>query len=137
MPTVVNRLKGTLSIGTTTPVDMEAQITEAGSPQTTTRDSAVTVLTGDVVQAPATYSWELSGVVLLDFTIKGGVFEKIRAMQGTEQPFTFAPAGPTGGTFSGTCIIDGFDTPVQKSGGNLTSAFKWPCQGAVTYTPPP
>jgi hypothetical protein len=137
MPTIVDRLKGTLSIGTATPIDMTAQITEAGTPQTVTRDSPVTVLTGDVVQAAATYSWELSGTILLDYSVKAGIFEKIHAIQGTLQPFTFFPVGPTGGSFTGTVMIDGFDTPVQKSGGNLTAGFKWPVQGAATYTPPP
>ena len=62
MPTVVNKLRGTLKLGdTATGVAMEAQVSQIGTPQTVTRDAPVTVLTGDVIQAGATYSWSLTG----------------------------------------------------------------------------
>jgi hypothetical protein len=137
MATVVNALKGTLSIGTTTPIELEAQLTEVGVPATITRDAAVTVLTGDVVQSAATTSHELAGTMLLDLSVKGGIYEQLNALVGTTQTFSFFPVGPTGGSFTGSCVIDPFDTPVMKSGGNIASGFKWPVQGAATYTPPP
>lgn len=136
MATIANRLRGTLKIGTTPGTQIEAQVSEIGTPQTVTRDSPVTVLTGDVIQAAATYSWELSGTMLLDLSSAAGAYYVLRNMQGTEQPFTFLPVGSPGPTFAGTVIIDGFDTPVQKAGGLLTSSFKWPVQGQMTVTPP-
>jgi hypothetical protein len=138
MPTVVNKLKGTLHLGPVAPggTDMEAQISEVGAPQSVSRDAAVTVLTGDTVQSSATYSWELSGQMLLDLSDPAGIFYAVQAMQGTEQPFTFMPIGPTGPTFDGICIVDGFSWAVQKAGSMATATFAWPCQGAVTITPP-
>jgi hypothetical protein len=138
MATIANRLLGTLSVGTTPGVQIEAQVSEAGTPQTVTRDSPLTVLTGDVIQSQATYSWELSGTLLLDLSSPGtsGIYYQLHAMQGSEQPFEFLPVGAAGPTYSGTVIIDGFDTPVQKAGGLLTSSFKWPVQGQMTLTPP-
>ena len=137
MATTVSKLEGTLSIGTTpTPIHLEAQISEIGTPQTVTRDSAVTVLTGDVIQAQATYSWELAGTFLMDWADPAGAYYSLWNVQGTEQPFTFTPIGATGPTYAGVCIIDGFDTPVQKAGSLAQSSFKWPVQGRPTMTPP-
>jgi hypothetical protein len=138
MATIVNKLKGTLHLGPVDPagVDMEAQISEVGAPQSVSRDSPVTVLTGDTVQSSATYSWELSGSMLLDLSDPAGIFYAVQGMQGTEQPFTFLPIGIDGPTISGICIVDGFSWPVQKAGSMATSTFAWPCQGPVTITPP-
>jgi hypothetical protein len=138
MATLVSKLKGTLKIGTTPGVQLEPQVAEIGTPQTVTRDSPQTVLTGDVVQSQATYSWELSGTLLLDLTAPAatGIYYQLQAMQGTEQAFTYLPVGTPGPTFAGVCIIDGFDTPVQKAGSLISSSFKWPVQGKVTITPP-
>lgn len=134
--TVADKLQGTLMLGTTPGVQVEAQISEIGTPQTVTRDSPQTVLTGDVIQSQATYSWELSGTMLLDLSDAAGSYYAIRNWQGTEQPFTFLPLGTLGPTWTGVVIIDGFDTPVLKAGALITSTFKWPIQGQVTVTPP-
>jgi len=135
--TVADKLKGTLKIGDqTTGVEVEAQVSEVGMPLTVTRDSPLTVLTGDVIQAQATYSRELSGTMLLDLTAAGGVYYTLRGWQGTEQPFTFLPVGATGPTITGVVIVDGFDWAVQKAGGMLQSGFKWPVQGTPVETPP-
>lgn len=136
MATVANKLKGTLKVGPTAGIPLEAQVSEVGTPQTVTRDSAVTVLTGDVIQAPATYSWELAGSMLLDLSTAAGSYYSVRAMTGTEQPFTFQPIGAAGPTFAGTVMVDGFDTPPIKAGALIVSTFKWPIQGQMTVTPP-
>jgi hypothetical protein len=134
--TIVNKLKGTLSIGTTTPVQIEAQVSAIGVPQTVTRDSPVTVLTGDVVQASATYSWTMTGSMILDLSDPAGAYYSIRAMQGTEQAVEFLPIGATGPTMSGTVIVDGFSTEELAAGAIVVSKFSWPFQGAMTVTPP-
>jgi hypothetical protein len=115
---------------------MEAQISNIGVPQTVTRDSPVTVLTGDVVQASATYSWALTGSALLDLSDPDGVFYFVTAHQGEQMPFEFLPIGATGPTFSGTVIVDGWDTEELAAGAMLTSKFTWPMQGQRTVTPP-
>jgi hypothetical protein len=137
MATTVNKMIGTLSIGTTTPVNIEAQVSKIGTPQTVTRDAPVTVLTGDVVTSAATYSWALSGEMLLDLSNKTGAYYSIRAMMGQTQPFTFHPIGTTGPTITGNCIIDGFDTEELNAGAIAVSKFAWPVQGQITVTPPP
>lgn len=137
MPTVVNKLRGTLKLGdASTGVAMEAQVSQIGTPQTVTRDAAVTVLTGDVVQSSATYSWSLTGQVLLDLSDPDGVYYFVHANQGTEMPFTFLPIGAGGPTFAGTCIVDGWDTEELAAGAIMQSKFTWPLQGQMTITPP-
>jgi hypothetical protein len=137
MPTVVNKLLGTLQLGdTTTGMAMEAQVSQVGTPQTVTRDSPVTVLTGDVVQASATYSWALTGQVLLDLSDPAGVFYFVNEHQGEQMPFEFMPIGATGPTIAGTCIVDGWDTEVINAGSIAQSKFTWPIQGQRTITPP-
>jgi hypothetical protein len=137
--TVVQKLKGTLLLGTATPptgCPMEAQVTKVGIPQTVTRDSPVTVLTGDLIQAAATYSWSLTGEALLDLSNKTGMFYFVRTNQGTQMPFTFCPVGSTNGpTITGTVIVDGWDTEELSSGSNMISKFTWPIQGQITVTP--
>jgi hypothetical protein len=135
--TTVNKLVGTLTIGTGTPQSIEAQVSKVGTPQTVTRDSPVTVLTGDVVQVAATYSWSLSGEMLLDLSNKTGAYYALRALQGTTQTFTFKPTGTTGPTITGSCIIDGFNTEELNAGALISSKFAWPVQGQITVTPPP
>ena len=96
MPTVVDRLIGTLKLGdTSTGVSMEAQVTQVGTPQTVTRDAAVTVLTGDIIQSSATYSNALTGQVLLDLSDPDGIFYFVVANQGQQVPFTLCPIGAT------------------------------------------
>jgi hypothetical protein len=140
MATVVNKLKGTLLLGTTPPttgVQMEMQVTKVGFPQTVTRDSPVTVLTGDLIQAAATYSWSLSGEALLDLSNKAGVFYFVRANQGTQMAFSFLPIGAAAGpTITGTVIVDGWSTEEIAAGSNIVSKFVWPIQGQITITPP-
>ena len=102
MPTTVNKLLGTLKLGdTATGMAMEAQVAQVGTPQTVTRDSPVTVLTGDVVQASATYSWALTGQALLDLSDPDGVFYFVNENQGQQMPFTFLPIGAAGPTDRG------------------------------------
>ena len=137
MPTTVNKLLGTLKLGdTATGMSMEAQVSQVGTPQTVTRDSPVTVLTGDVVQASATYSWALTGQALLDLSDPGGVYYFVHDHQGQQMPFTFLPIGPPGPTFTGTVIVDGFDTEELAAGALISSKFTWPLQGQITITPP-
>jgi hypothetical protein len=138
MATVVQKLKGTLMLGTsppTTGIAMEAQVTKIGFPQTVTRDSPVTVLTGDLIQAAATYSWSLTGEALLDMSNKTGMFYFVRTNQGTQMPFTFCPVGAVNGpTITGTVIVDGWDTEELSAGSNIISKFSWPIQGQITVT---
>jgi hypothetical protein len=137
MATVVNKLLGTLKLGdASTGMAMEAQVSQVGVPQTVTRDSPVTVLTGDVVQAAATYSWTLTGQALLDLSDSGGVFYFVTEHQGEQMPFSFQPIGATGPTFAGTVIVDGWDTEELAAGAIVQSKFTWPLQGARTVTPP-
>jgi hypothetical protein len=138
MPTVINKLVGTLKLGdTATGIAMEAQVAQVGTPQTVTRDSPVTVLTGDVVQAAATYSWALTGQALLDLSDASGVFYFVNTNQGQEMPFEFLPIGAAGPTITGTCIVDGWDTEQLAAGSIVQSKFTWPIQGQRTVTPPP
>jgi hypothetical protein len=137
MPTVINKLVGTLQLGdVTTGMAMEAQVSQIGTPQTVTRDSPVTVLTGDVVQASATYSWALDGVAVLDLSDPSGIFYFVNTNQGQELPFTFLPIGATGPTITGTCIVDGWDTETLAAGSIVQSKFTWPIQGQRTVAPP-
>ena len=138
MPTVTDRLIGTLKLGdTSTGVAMEAQVIQIGTPQTVTRDAAVTVLTGDIIQSSATYSYAITGTVLLDLSDPDGIFYYVHTNQGTELPFTFCPIGPTAGpTFTGTVIVDGWDFEAVNAGSNAQSKFTWPIQGKMTITPP-
>jgi len=137
MPTTVAKLKGTLHLGdVSTGKSVEAQVSGIGTPQTVTRDSAVTVLTGDVVQAAATYSWALTGTMLLDFTDPNGVYYWVQQHQGTQQAFSFLPAGASGPTITGTVIVDGWNTEELASGALISSKFAWPCQGQITIAPP-
>jgi hypothetical protein len=135
--TVVNRLKGTLKLGdVTTGKALEAQVTKVGVPQTVTRDSPVTVLTGDVVTAAATYSWALTGEALLDMSVPAGIYYFVRQNQGAQLPFTFNPVGtPNGPTITGTVIVDGWSTEELAAGANVISKFNWPIQGQITVTP--
>jgi hypothetical protein len=138
MPTVVNKLKGTFKLGdTSTGQAMEAQVSAIGTPQTVTRDSPVTVLTGDVVQAAATYSWTISGTVVLDLSDPDGVYYFVQQNLGAEMPFEFVPIGATGPTVTGTCIVDGWNTEEINAGSIIISKFAWPIQGQITITPPP
>jgi hypothetical protein len=137
MPTIINKLRGTLKLGdTATGVQMEAQVSHVGNPQTVTRDAAVTVLTGDVVQAPATYSSSLTGTVLLDLTDPAGVYYYVLNAKGTELPFEFLPIGDTGPTITGVVIVDGWDSEELAAGSIVQSKFAWPVQGQATITPP-
>lgn len=135
MPTTVAKLKGTLSLGST-PKQVEAQVSNIGTPQTVTRDSAVTVLTGDVVQAAATYSWSLTGTMLLDLSDPAGVYYWVNQRQGQQVPFSFLPAGAAGPTITGTVILDGWNTEELAAGALITSKFAWPCQGQINVAPP-
>jgi hypothetical protein len=117
-------------------MDLSDQVTAVGTPQTVTRDSAQTVLSGLVVQVPGTYSWELTGSMLLDYDNATGLFLYVWGLLGTEQPFDFAPIGAAGVTFSGTCIVDGFELGEVNAGATATSKFTWPVQGLMTATPP-
>jgi hypothetical protein len=137
VPTTVSKLKGTLHLGDAVAgVDAEAQVSAIGTPQTVTRDSPLTVLTGDVVQAGATYSWSLTGTMVLDWTDPAGVFYWVHTNQGTEQPFTFEPVGTTGPTIAGNVVVDGWNLEELNSGALVVSKFTWPVQGQVTITPP-
>lgn len=138
MPTTVSKLKGTLHLGpaATGGVDAEAQVSAIGTPQTVTRDSPLTVLTGDVVQAGATYSWSLVGTMVLDWTDPQGVFYWVHTNQGTDQPFSFVPVGVTGPTIAGTVVVDGWNLEELNSGATVVSKFTWPIQGQLTITPP-
>ena len=137
MTTSVNKLKGTLRLGPTGTggISCEAQVSHIGTPQAVTRDSPLTVLTGDVVQAAATYSWQLTGQMILDYNDPAGVFYWARANQGTTQQFTFVPSTP-GPTISGVCIVDGWNTEELAAGAIVTSKFAWPIQGQITVAPP-
>jgi hypothetical protein len=137
MATIVNKLKGTLKLGdATTGMAMEAQVSHVGFPQTVTRDAPVVVLTGDQVQASATYSWSLTGEVLLDLSDPSGVFYFVQQHQGEEMPFEFLPIGAAGPTFAGTVIVDGWSSEELAAGAILSSKFAWPLQGQLTTTPP-
>lgn len=137
MPTTVNKLKGTLHLGdTTTGKAMEAQVSTIGTPQTVTRDSPVVVLTGDMVQASAIYSWSLVGTVLADLSDPQGVFYYVQQHQGQQVPFTFQPIGASGPSFAGTVILDGWSTEELNAGSIVLSKFTWPLQGQLTTTPP-
>ena len=136
MPTIANKLKGTLKLGATTGKQCEAQVSHIGTPQTVTRDAAVTVLTGDVVQAGATYSWSLTGTMILDLTDPTGVFYWVHDNQGTEQPFEFQPAEDLGPTISGVCVVDGWNLEELAAGAIISSKFAFPIQGQITITPP-
>lgn len=139
MPTVVNKLLGTLKLGTgtgATTAQLEAQVSNIGLPQTVTRDSPVTVLTGDVVQASATYSWALTGSALLDLSEPDGIFYFVNDHQGELMPFEFLPIGAPGPTYAGTVILDGWDTEELAAGAMIVSKFTWPLQGQRTLTPP-
>ena len=136
MPTIVNKLIGTLKLGdTATGVAMEAQVSQIGTPQTVTRDAAVTVLTGDVIQAGATYSWALTGQALLDLSDPDGVFYFVNANQGQQLPFSFLPIGAAGPTIAGTVIVDGWDTEELAAGAIVQSKFTWPMQGPAVDNP--
>ena len=139
MPTTVNKLVGTLKLGdTATGKQMEAQVAQVGTPQTVTRDAAVTVLTGDVIQASATYSWALTGQVLLDLS------DPHRRVLFREHP-----PGPADAVrvpahrrhrpaISGTVIVDGWDT--RRAGRRVDrprAKFTWPMQGSRTSPRPP
>jgi hypothetical protein len=139
MPTEVHKLIGTLHIGPPSPggVDLSDQITAIGYPQTATRDAPVTVLTGDIIQTPAIYSWQLTGTLLLDLMDTTGAYEFIVSQVGAELPFSFFPIGATGPEISGTFINDGLGTEEINSGSLVTSKFTWPIQGQVTRTPAP
>jgi hypothetical protein len=137
VPTKVSKLKGTFHLGdTTTGVDLEAQLSNIGTPQGVNRDSPITVLTGDVVQASATYSWSITGTIVLDWEDPLGAFYWVHTNQGTEQPFEFSPVGATGPTITGTCIVDGWNLEELASGAIAVSKFTWPIQGQITITPP-
>lgn len=137
MPTIVSQLKGTLKLGdTATGKAMEAQVSAIGIPQNVTRDSAVTVLTGDVVQSAASYSWSLQGTAILDLSDPSGVFYFVNEHQGEQMPFEFAPIGATGPTITGTVIVDGWSMDELNAGAIVTSKFVWPVQGQATFTPP-
>ena len=137
MPTISSKLKGTFHLGDAlTGVDCEAQISHIGTPQTVTRDAAVTVLTGDVVQAGASYSWALTGTALLDWTDAAGMFYWVHTNQGTNQAFTFAPIGDEGPEFAGMCVIDGWNLEELAAGSIVSSKFAFPIQGQLTITPP-
>ena len=97
MPTITANLRGTLHLGdVASGMDCEAQVSNIGVPQTVTRDSPVTVLTGDVVQAAATYSWSLSGTMVIDYADPTGVYYWVHDNQGSEQAFLFSPSGADG-----------------------------------------
>jgi hypothetical protein len=137
MPTAVTKLKGTFHLGDDLAgIDLEAQLSDIGVPQTVTRDAPVTVLSGDTVVAPATRSYAITGTVLLDLADPAGVYYFVLGVQGTEQPFSFAPIGPTGPTITGTCSVDGWDTQELPAGSLVQSKFTWPVQGDITTTPP-
>ena len=137
MATIVNKLLGTFKLGdTATGVAMEAQISNIGVPQTVTRDAPVTVLTGDTVQASANYSNSITGSVLLDLSDPAGAYYFVNTHQGEEMAFEFLPIGPTGPSFSGMCIVDGWSTEELAAGAIITSKFAWPIQGDMTVTPP-
>jgi hypothetical protein len=137
MATIISKLLGTFQLGdTTTGMAMEAQVSSIGVPQSVTRDSPITVLTGDIVQAAASYSWSVTGTVVLDLTDASGIFYFVHANQGTQMPFTFTPIGDTGPTIAGTCIVDGWDTEELNAGAIVVSKFTWPVQGQITITPP-
>jgi hypothetical protein len=133
--TVINKVKGTLKLGATQ--QMEAQVSAIGVPQTVTRDSPVTVLTGDLVQAAAIYSWALTGSVVLDYSDPNGVYYFVQTNQGAQMPFTFLPSGATGPTYTGTVIVDGWSTEELNSGAIAISKFNWPIQGKVVVAAPP
>lgn len=138
MPTIVDKLLGTLKLGdTTTGMAMEAQVSKVGVPQNVTRDAAVTVLTGDVVQASATYSWSLTGEAVLDMSDAAGIYYFVNDNQGSQLPFEFLPIGAAGPTITGTCIVDGWTTEELNAGAIVISKFVWPIQGQITRTPPP
>jgi hypothetical protein len=138
VPTEVHKLKGTLLLGSAPPagVQAEAQVSHIGVPQTVTRDSPLTVLTGDVVQSSATYSWQLTGQIVLDYSDPAGVFYWAHDNQGTEQPFSFTPSGAAGPTITGTCVVDGWNMEELAAGSLVISKFTWPVQGQITITAP-
>jgi hypothetical protein len=137
MPTTMNKLKGTLHLGdTANGVDMEAQVSHVGVPQTVTRDAPVTVLTGDLITPAATYSWQLVGTALLDLSDPAGVFYYVNENQGAELPFSFMPTGAAGPTITGTVVDDGWSMDELAAGSVVTAKFTWPIQGKATFTPP-
>ena len=137
MPTVVNKLIGTLKLGDTSAgVAMEAQITQVGLPQTVTRDSPVVVLTGDLIQAQAIYSNSVQGTVLIDWSDPDGIVYYVQTNKGQLMPFEFLPIGPTGPTYTGTLINDGFDFQEIAAGSNAIAKFVWPIQGQMTMSAP-
>src|SRR5215471_6371471 len=137
MATTANKLKGTLLLGASgSGKQVEAQVSHIGTPQTVTRDSPLTVLTGDVIQAAGTYAWSLTGQMVLDLSDPNGVYYWVQQRQGSLQPFTFLPVANSGPTIAGSCILDGWNTEELAAGALIVSKFTWPVQGAITVTAP-
>jgi hypothetical protein len=137
MPTVANKLLGTLMLGPTgTGMQLEAQISTIGVPQTITRDSPVLVLTGDLIVATAVRSYQVTGTALLDLADPSGVYYYIQTNIDQLLPFEFLPIGATGPTWTGTLIDDGWNTEELAAGALIISKFAWPVQGHPTITPP-
>jgi hypothetical protein len=137
MPTIATKLLGTLKLGdTTTGMQLEAQITNLGVPQTITRDAPQLVLTGDLIVATAVRSYQITGSALLDLTDPAGIYYYVQENIDQTLPFEFLPIGPTGPTWTGNLIDDGWTTDELAAGALVISKFAWPVQGIPTVTPP-
>ena len=134
---------GTLSLGTTTPLDVSCQVTNIRINTAYSDDGdAVTVLCGDTVAAPRKLDGhKLAGTLVQDFDIpeaSGGVIDFLWNHSLTDVPFSFTPDDlATAPVITGSVTIE---IPAESYGGDvgsrLTSDFEWSIVGAPTRTYP-
>jgi hypothetical protein len=136
MPVKSNKMgPGTLTIGVSgTLIEISCQITEAVLSPDKDKEDDLTTLCGDTLAGEITYTWNLKGTLVQDWSATG-INKYAHDNAGTQQPFTFTPdaAGPT---LSGTLTVDPIDF-----GGKVkerpTADFEFSVVGKPVWTPAP
>lgn len=123
---------GTLTLGSG-PLDVSAQVKSITVFCEVDQDDPVYVLSGDLVQDPAIYTWKVRGTVLLD-PGTGGIGELCEDNAGTSTAFSLTTNTTGGVTVAGNVYPQPLDIGADEYGNLLESDFEWTFVAKPTIT---
>lgn len=126
MPIVISKQKtGTLTLGTAPGTDFSCQPTAVKITTAKNVEEGQETLCGDTEPDTVTYDKTLELTVIQDWSDPDGLIAYSHEHEGEVVPFTWAPAGATGGpTYSGTVQVDPLDIGGDVAA-RLTSDGAW------------
>ena len=123
---------GTLTIGTTTPLDLSCQLSAAKVEWDKDKEDDTPVLCGESLPGGVTYTAKLTGTVLLDLS-DGGMVDFTWTEKGNVHPFTFVPNDAAAKQVSGSLTVDPLDVGGDEVKKNMSVDFEWDIVGEPVW----